>query len=369
MAWFDKLLCRIGRRAAGSVPKGFAACPPPALQAPPLPPQSPWPLRLLTRGMEGRAAVRFAQVKEEPAQQAGDTEQNVWVPRLMVVLALVFGNAGAANALQVTDDRGVTVTLPAAPQRIVSLLPSLAETVCELGYCQRIVGVDRYSTYPASLQKLPQVGGGLDPNIEMIVALKPDVVLMAKSSRAGERLESLGIKVFALEPKTHADVQRVMLKLGQLLEVQDAQRIWRAIDAGVSAAAQSLPAKVRGAKVYFEVNEGPYAAGESSFIGETLTRLAAKNIVPAKLGPFPKLNPEFIVRANPDVILIGQRSAGALMARPGWQSIRALRENRVCIFPTDEANVLVRPGPRMAEAARIMAKCLEAKSPANGGKP
>ncbi len=308
-----------------------------------------------------------AVVKEEPAQQAGDTQQNVWVPRLMVVIALVFGFAGATHALQVTDDRGVTITFPAAPQRIVSLLPSLAETVCELGHCQRIVGVDRYSTYPSSLQKLPQVGGGLDPNIEMIVALTPDVVLLAKSSRAGERLESLGIKVFALEPKTHADVQRVLLKLGQLLEVQDAQRIWRAIDAGVSAAAQSLPAKARGAKVYFEVNEGPYAAGESSFIGETLTRLGAKNIVPAKLGPFPKLNPEFIVRANPDVILIGQRSAGALMARPGWQSIRALRENRVCIFPTEEANVLVRPGPRMAEAARIMAKCLETKSPVNGG--
>ncbi len=74
--------------------------------------------------------MRFAEVKEEPAQQAGDTQQNVWVPRLMMVIALVFGFAGATHALQVTDDRGVTITLPAAPQRIVSLLPSLAETVC-----------------------------------------------------------------------------------------------------------------------------------------------------------------------------------------------------------------------------------------------
>ena len=269
--------------------------------------------------------------------------------------------------MQVTDDRGVTVTLPATPQRIVSLLPSLTETVCELGQCHRLVGVDRYSNFPASVQKLPQVGGGLDPNIEMIVSLKPDVVLMATSSRAGERLQALGIKVVALEPKRHADVQRVMLKLGQLLEVQDAARIWRAIDAGVSAAAQSLPVAVRNTKVYFEVNQGPYAAGESSFIGETLTRLGVKNIVPAKLGPFPKLNPEYIVRANPDLILIGQRSADGLQARPGWQSIRALREQRVCIFPPDEADMLVRPGPRMAEGARLMAKCLSTKAP--GAKP
>ena len=271
--------------------------------------------------------------------------------------------ATAAQALQVTDDRGITLSFAQPPQRIVSLLPSLAETVCELGHCARLVGVDRYTNDPASLQKLSQVGGGLDPNIEAIVALKPDVVLMAKSSRAHERLEALGLKVVALEPKTHADVQRVMLKLGQLLAVADAQRIWRAMDAGVAAAAQSLPARVRGTRVYFEVNQGPYAASEASFIGETLARLGVKNIVPGTLGPFPKLNPEFIVRANPDLIMVGQDSADGMAQRPGWPSIRAVRERRVCVFPTDQADVLVRPGPRMAEAARLMAQCLTDKAP------
>ena len=285
----------------------------------------------------------------------------------MVVFMLVYLLAPAVHALQVTDDRGVSITLAHSPQRIVSLLPSLTETVCELGRCDRLVGVDRYSNYPASVQKLSHVGGGLDPNIEAIVALRPDVVLMAKSSRAAVRLEALGLKVVALQPKTHADVQRVVLKIGQLLEVPDAQRIWRAIDAGVSAAAQSLPPSVRKVRVYFEVSQGPYAASESSFIGETLTRLGVKNSVPASLGPFPKLNPEFVVRANPDLIMIGQISANGLQSRPGWQGIRALREQRVCVFPTEQANVLVRPGPRMAEAARLMARCIEAKGISIGG--
>jgi iron complex transport system substrate-binding protein len=268
-----------------------------------------------------------------------------------------------AQPVQVTDDRGVVVRLGAAPQRIVSLLPSLTETVCELGHCDRLVGVDRYSNYPASVQRLPTVGGGLDPNVEAIVALRPDVVLMATSSRVGERLKTLGIAVVALEPKTHADVQRVLLTVGQLLGVSDAQKVWRAIDFGVSAAAQSVPASARGVRVYFEVNQGPFAAGESSFIGETLTRLGAKNIVPTALGPFPKLNPEYIVRANPDLIMVGQRSADGMAQRPGWSGIRALREQRLCVFPVEEANVLVRPGPRMAEAARIMARCLVDKAP------
>lgn len=268
-----------------------------------------------------------------------------------------------AHAIELEDDRGRMLQLPQPAQRVVSILPSLAEIVCELDQCHRLVGVDRYTTWPESLSKLPRVGGGLDPNIEAIVALRPDLVLASTSSRATDRLVSLGIPVLALEPKTHADVQRVVRKIGIALGVKDAQRVWRAIDAGVSAAAQSLPAQVRQTRVYFEVNRGPYGAGEGSFIGETLTRLGAKNILPATLGPFPKLNPEYIVRANPDVIMIGERNAGDLFQRPGWQTIRAIRENRVCVFTVAESDVLVRPGPRMPEAARLMARCLAEKSP------
>ena len=299
-----------------------------------------------------------------PVQQAQAATSSIALWRWVLLVALlVLGSAPVAQAFQIIDDRGVAVTLAQPPQRIISLMPALTETICALGQCTRLVGVDRDSNFPASVRQLATVGGGLDPNIEAIVALRPDVVLLAASARAQERLQQLGIKVIALEPKTHADVQRVMLKLGQLLQVPDAQRLWRALDAGVSAAAQSLPARLRGTRVYFEVNQGPYAASEASFIGETLTRLGVTNIVPAKLGPFPKLNPEYIVRANPDLIMVGQDSAEGLAQRPGWSSIRAVREHRVCVFPAEQANVLVRPGPRMAEAARLMARCLTDKAP------
>ena len=282
--------------------------------------------------------------------------------RTALHLLLLFMVVGPAHALQVTDDRGVTVTFAQTPQRIVSLLPSLTESVCAMEQCQRLVGVDRYSNYPASVQALPMLGGGLDPNIEGIVALKPDVVLVAASSRASSRLESLGLKVVALEPKTHADVRRVLQTLGVLLDVPDSQgaeRLWRIIDSSVSAAAQSLSARAKNTRVYFEVNRGPYAAGESSFIGETLTRLGVKNVVPASLGAFPKLNPEFVVHANPDLIMIGNRSMQAMVPYPGWSSIKAVRDKRICVFGVEESDVVVRPGPRMAEAARIMARCLE----------
>lgn len=276
--------------------------------------------------------------------------------------ALLWAVACAAQAqITVRDDRGVEVRLPAPPQRIVSLLPSLTETVCELGQCHRLVGVDRYSNYPAPVRALPQTGGGIDPNIEAIVALKPDLVLMATSSRGAQRLESFGLKVLALEPKRSADAQRVMGVLGEVLGVPDAQRIWRQIEAGVAAAAQSLPPEVRRLRVYYEVSSGGYAAGPQSFIGELMTRLGVQNIVTPELGPFPRINPEYVVRANPDLVMIGSRNAAGLEQRPGWQGMRALRERRVCVFSADESDVLVRPGPRMAEAARLMVRCISAK--------
>ncbi|MES2510509.1 MAG: helical backbone metal receptor [Pseudomonadota bacterium] len=286
---------------------------------------------------------------------------------MRLALATLFLALGSmtTHALQLTDDRGVTITFARSPQRIVSMLPSLTESVCGLDQCQRLVGVDRYSNYPDSVKRLPVLGGGIDPNIEGIVSLKPDVVLVSTASRAATRLEALGVKVVALEPKTHADVRRVLKVVGTLLEVPDdvgAERLWRVIDSSVSAAAQSLSPKARNVRVYFEVSRGPYAAGESSFIGETLKRLGVKNVVPAGLGPFPKLNPEFVVRANPDVIMIGNRSMLAMVPYPGWGSIKAVKEQRICVFGVGDSDVVVRPGPRMADAARIMAKCLEDKA-------
>ena len=267
--------------------------------------------------------------------------------------------APSSQAVQLVDDRGITVTLSQPPKRIVSLLPSLTETVCELGQCARLVGVDRYSNFPESVRRLPQVGGGIDPNIEAIVALNPDLVLLAVSTQGSERLQSLGLKVIALEPKTHADVKRVLDQVGQILGVTDAPRVWQGIEARMQAVAQSLPPSVKATRVYFEVNRAPYAASDASFIGETLTRLGAKNIVPAKLGPFPLLNPEFVVRADPDVIMVGDINFGGMDGRPGWDKLRAIKAKHVCIFNPTESEMLVRPGPRMADGARLMAQCLQ----------
>jgi iron complex transport system substrate-binding protein len=276
--------------------------------------------------------------------------------------------AALAQAVTVRDDRQQDVVIAKPPERIVSLLPSLTETVCALGQCHKLVALDRYSNWPESVRQLPRMGGGLDPSIEAVLAQRPDLILMATSARGAERLASLGLNVLVLEPRTHADAQRVLHKVAQALGVPKAQSdaVWRQIDAGVDAAAQSLPPRAKGQKIYMEVSPAPYGASESSFIGETLTRLGMRNILPASLGPFPKINPEFVVRAQPDVIMAGDSSRASMVQRPGWSQLKAIQSGKVCAFSPEESDMLVRAGPRMAEGARLMAQCLQRTA---GDKP
>jgi iron complex transport system substrate-binding protein len=257
------------------------------------------------------------------------------------------------------DDRGVQHRLAAPPQRIVSLLPSLTETVCALQACKRLVGTDRYSNWPASVQALPKLGGLEDTQIERLVALKPDLVLVASSARAIDRLEALGLRVVVLEPRTLQDTERVIVQVARVLgDAPAGPALWQRLQARVAAAAARVPADLRGRKVYFEVASAPYAASEASFVGENLARLGMGNIVPAALGPFPKLNPEFIVRAQPDIVMATASALAEMPSRPGWAGLLALRERRSCGFAPQPWDTLVRAGPRLAEGAEFLADCL-----------
>ena len=276
---------------------------------------------------------------------------------LFLLLSLV---QASVQAIVLTDDRQIDVVLAKPPQRIVSLLPSLTETVCALGQCKKLVGVDRYSSWPESVNKLPRMGGGIDPNIESVVAAKPDLVLMGISARGVERLKALGLTVLAIEPRSHADVQRAINIIGKALGVpdRDVALVWTDIQNALDVVAHSIPLEAKGKRVYFEVSSAPYGASESSFIGETLHHLGVQNILPGSLGPFPKISPEFVVRAQPDIIMVGDSNFADMAARPGWKNMHAMRLQQVCQFRKEEANILARPGPRLAEAAKLMAKCL-----------
>ena len=248
--------------------------------------------------------------------------------------------------------------------RIVTLAPSLTEAVCALGRCAQLVGTDRHSTWPGSVLALPKVGGLEDAQIERIVTLRPNMVLLGPRSRAGERLKALGVPVTTFDARTHADLKRMLLALGDMLgEPARAAELVARMEAELDAAAARMPAALRGRSVYVEVGAGSSAASEKSFIGETVARLGLVNVVGGELGLFPRINPELLLRRPPDLIIGPRATLANIAERPGWSALPAVRRQQLCLLDTERMDLLSRPGPRLGEAAQMLVECLSALPP------
>jgi iron complex transport system substrate-binding protein len=283
-----------------------------------------------------------------------------------LLLSLLLSLAVAcAQALEIKDDLGRTHRFEQLPKRFVSMLPSLTESLWVLGVGSQLVGVDRYSNWPAEVAKLPHLGGLDDAQIEAIAALRPDVIVASTSARSLDKLEALGFKVVRLRSESHADVRRTLNLLAGLLgKAEAAEPLWTKLQAEIEVQVRRLPAYWRGRSAYFEIGSGPWAAGRASFIGETMTRLGLVNIVTPELGPFPKLNPEFVVRAAPEIVMGSRQHQAAMAARPGWDRVPAIQRGWLCGFDSSQGDVLVRPGPRLGEAAGLLVDCLLKLKPA-----
>jgi iron complex transport system substrate-binding protein len=246
------------------------------------------------------------------------------------------------------------------PQRIISLMPALTEAVCLLGACERLVATDRHSDWPDPVRKLPKLGALDDTSLEAVMRLKPDLILAHPGGRLNERLKALGQNLLELKSDNLADVRHALFEIEAHLkrtESPQAKQLWEQAQATIQAQAKVLGLSKK-TRVYIEVDSALYAAGPKSYLGELLSALGAHNIVSAELGAFPKLAPEFVLSQQPDVIM-QMHSGTALGRRPGWQTLNAIKEGRTCSWTTEQLNILVRPGPRIAQASALMAGCLQ----------
>jgi iron complex transport system substrate-binding protein len=284
---------------------------------------------------------------------------------LILTLAVLAARAAAAPIV-ISDAAHRSVSFQQTPRRIVSLVPSLTESVCELGECARLVATDRFSNWPDSVRGLPKAGGLDDVQVEQVVRVRPDVVLLSRAPRILQSLQNLGVAALEFDIDSYDDIARNITTLGALLAVPErAQELNAKIERSVAGIAAATRARLgrRAPLVYFEVDEAPYGAGPDSFIGVELARLGARNILPRELGPFPKVNPEFVVRANPDIIFIDPAEAPHLASRPGWLHIRAVSEQRLCSYGPEIRDTIVRPGPRIASGLEALANCLTRAAP------
>jgi len=266
----------------------------------------------------------------------------------------------AAWPVSVVDDLEREVRLSAAPQRIVSLVPSHTEMVCALGACDRLVGRDTFSNAPLEVSALPDLGSAFAPDLEALVALAPDLVLVDEYSGAADAIAPLGLVVYAGTPQRLDEIFVLIERFGVLLGARSEAALLAGRIEGELSGVSALIADREGPSVFYELDPSPYSVGPEGFIGTLLTLAGGRNIVPAELGDFPLLDPEFVVAADPQVIVLADAPYGvdtaAVAARPGWGSIAAVRDGRVIELSQDESDLLSRPGPRVGAALQLLAR-------------
>lgn len=293
------------------------------------------------------------------------------------VLGLVLGGntanaqspsvtSDAARALykEVVDELGRSVRIPQPVQRIVSLAPSLTETVYALGLQDRLVGDTDYCDYPPDAQKKTKVGGAINPSIEQIVSLRPDLVLVTKSLNRLETvraLSDLGISSYATDPHT---VEQIVTSTARLAEVLGAPDAGAALAADLDRRLAELRDRlnvIAPKRVLFIVWTEPLiSVGQNTFIADALRHAGAASIVESSQD-WPQMNLEEIVKLQPDFLVFAASHSDApqndfdfLADRPGWRGLDAVRNRRFAMI-SDAVN---RPSPRMVSAIEDLARRL-----------
>jgi iron complex transport system substrate-binding protein len=259
--------------------------------------------------------------------------------------------------ITVTDRLDRQVSFTAAPQRIVSLTPSMTEVLFGIAAGDRLVGATTHCNYPPAAEEVPRVGGGTLESInqEKIVALNPDLVLCKwdKYEPLLRNLERLGVPVLALGPETLAELYDETRMLGQVTgNSTQAETLVESMQQRVATVVRRVPAE-GGPKVFFQVwNDPLMSAGRDSFIGELLSLAGLQNLFDETPIRYPKVNPEVVVAGDPDVILAPSMHAApvtieSILTRPGWSRVRAIREKRIYLLNRD---TISRCGPRLVDA-------------------
>jgi iron complex transport system substrate-binding protein len=270
--------------------------------------------------------------------------------------------------LTLTDDFGRTVTIPKIPERIVSLSPSNTEILFALGLGPKVVGVTKFCDYPPEvLQRVKDgdiavIGGFVDPSIERIVALNPDLVLAATRLQENvvNELEKMGLKVIALDPhnlsQILADIKLVGKACGKSEEAEKlANEMKRVIDF-IFSKTKNVPNRPR---VYYEVWYEPlYTIGPGTWQNELIEMAGGVNIFADAKQAYPIVSSEAVIQRDPEIIIVSIGYMGGVKKedfekRPGWGAISAVKNNR--IYEIDE-NLVVRPGPRIVQGLEQLAK-------------
>lgn len=275
----------------------------------------------------------------------------------------------ASPSFKAKDDRGKWVVLRKPPQRIVSLAPATTEMLFAIGVGNRVVGVTSYCDYPPSVKKLPKVGGFINPVLERIVSLHPDLIVAMRGNPLDllRRLEKMGYPVFALNPRGLKDVLSGMERLGEITGSKEAKRVVKSLQERV----ERIRKKVREIpwdkrpRVMIELWNNPLIVfGKNSIGGEVIELAGGRNMIEEGKIAYPQINLEVLLQKQPDIIILAHMASvkkplEEVRRRANWDRLKAVQEGRVYAI---NADIIDRPGPRLVQAIETLHRLLYGKS-------
>jgi len=266
------------------------------------------------------------------------------------------------SQIEVYDDLNRKIEFENPPDRIISLAPSITETLFFLGLGDKVAGVTRYCNFPPEARTKTIVGGVVDPNYEIIVSLKPDLIIMTVEGNTREsfnKLSNLGFKIFVTNPRNFEGIFKTILDIGKICGVEK-----RAIDLVDSLKSEldkikKINTSKTKPKIFVLLSLNPLmTAGKNTFINEIIENAGGINVGKNSKQNYPIFNREEILKVNPDIIILTDpkiEKDELLKLFPEWKHIKAIKEDK--IFKIDP-DILLRPSPRVILATKIIAQLI-----------
>ena len=286
-----------------------------------------------------------------------------FLPSLFLAMALC-ADSFALAAQTVQDEIGRPVCITGCPGRIVSMAPNITEILYALGLESRIAGVTKFCNYPASAGSKPSIGGFVNPSIEKIVSLRPDLIIATADGNRKEtitRLEQMGLPVYVVKPTTVKGILETILHIGEITCSKEAAR---SLTEGLNLRIHRVVALTKGLKktrVFVQVGMDPIiTVGRKTVINEIVTLAGGENVAGAQEINYPRYSIEAVLGAAPDVIIISTMEWGGNVRRAKafwrkWPQIPAVKNNRIQYL---QADLLHRSSPRLIVGLEQLARIL-----------
>jgi ABC-type Fe3+-hydroxamate transport system substrate-binding protein len=258
-----------------------------------------------------------------------------------------------------TDDFGDTIVVGAAPKRIVSLQPATTEMLFAIGAGPRLVGRTTWDLWPDSAKLVPDLGDGIRPNVEAILAAHPDLVVLYASQdnrNAARTIRAAKIPTLAIKVDRIADFQRAMRLLGAA--TGDSARAAIVEDTVMKSLARARIATAGRARptVFWHMWDNPLLTiGRGSYLSELVEIAGGRNVYDSLPEPSPQISFEDLARRDPEVILAAPQGVARIVADPAWKRLRAVKSKRVLAVDTA---LVFRPSVRLGEAALSLARLI-----------